>query len=206
MRRGARLAAWHASARPTGFTGTLLAGLSGTVSRVAADSPVEVANASVTPSSRESAAVGADPGKLLALSGIRPLEGPPRAHGSRPADAAVGGDNYNQRPAVARLSQCHPRVQGPSYACCPWSEMSKTIHEAAVAVTLDGTVLVSVAQFTRKKNPKKLMRLALAEEGDLFIGVAMNDVEAGLTLMRLDNAVAEAAAKVVGQRRRRGPK
>lgn len=86
--------------------------------------------------------------------------------------------------------------------------MSKTIHEAGLAVTLDGTVLVSIAQFTRKKNPKKLLRLALAEEGDLFIGVALNEVEQGLTLMRLDNDAAEAAAKVVGerQRRRRGSK
>jgi hypothetical protein len=81
--------------------------------------------------------------------------------------------------------------------------MSKTIHDGALAVTLDGTILVSVAQFTRKKNPKKLLRLALAEEGDLFIGVAMDEVETGLTLMRLDNAAAEAAAKVVGERQRR---
>jgi hypothetical protein len=81
--------------------------------------------------------------------------------------------------------------------------MSKTIHEAGLAVTLDGTVLVSVAQFTRKKNPKKLLRLALAEEGDLFIGVAMNEVETGLTAMRLDNAAAEAAAKVIRERQRR---
>jgi hypothetical protein len=81
--------------------------------------------------------------------------------------------------------------------------MSKSVHEGALAVTLDGTVLVSVAQFTRKKNPKKLLRLALAEEGDLFIGVAMNELETGLTLMRLDNDAAEAAAKVVGERHRR---
>jgi hypothetical protein len=81
--------------------------------------------------------------------------------------------------------------------------MSKVIHDGALAVTLDGTVLVSVAQFTRKKNPKKLLRVALVEEGDLFIGVAMNDVEASLTAMRLDNAGAEAAAKVVGERQRR---
>jgi hypothetical protein len=81
--------------------------------------------------------------------------------------------------------------------------MSKTIHEAGLAVTLDGTVLISVAQFTRKKSPKKLLRLALAEDGDVFIGVAMNEVEAGLTLMRLENAAAEAAAKVVGERQRR---
>jgi hypothetical protein len=34
-------------------------------------------------------------------------------------------------------------------------------------------------------------------------GIAMNENEAGLTLMRLDNDAAEAAAKVVGERQRR---
>jgi hypothetical protein len=81
--------------------------------------------------------------------------------------------------------------------------MSKTIHDGALAITLDGTILVSIAQFTRQKNPKKLLRLALEEEGDVFIGVAMNENEVGLTLMRLDNDAAEAAAKVVGERQRR---
>ena len=81
--------------------------------------------------------------------------------------------------------------------------MSKTIHEAGLAITLDGTVLVSVAEFTREKNPQELLRMALEEEGDLFIGVAMNEHETKGTLMRLDNAGVEAAAYVIGARQRR---
>jgi hypothetical protein len=81
--------------------------------------------------------------------------------------------------------------------------MSTVIHDGPLAVTFDGTILVNAAQFTRKKDPKKLLRLALEEEGDVFIGVALNEVEQGLALMRLDNAAAEAAAKVVGERQRR---
>jgi hypothetical protein len=36
----------------------------------------------------------------------------------------------------------------------------------------------------------------------LFIGVTMNENETNLTLMQLDNAAAEAAAKVIGERQR----
>jgi hypothetical protein len=78
--------------------------------------------------------------------------------------------------------------------------MSKTIHEAGLAITLDGSMLVSVAEFTREKNPQELLRIALEEAGDLFIGVAMNEHEMNGTLMRLDNAGVEAAAYVIGAR------
>jgi hypothetical protein len=82
--------------------------------------------------------------------------------------------------------------------------MSKTFHDAPLAVTLDGTILVSAAQFFHdSKDPQELLRLALAEEGEVFIGVAMNEVETNLTLMRLDNDAAEAAAKIIGERQRR---
>jgi len=80
--------------------------------------------------------------------------------------------------------------------------LSKRIHAAPLAVTLDGTVLVSIAEFTRKKNPKELLRIALAEKGDLFIGVAINARETNQVVMRLDNAAAEAAGGVVGDRQR----
>jgi hypothetical protein len=82
--------------------------------------------------------------------------------------------------------------------------MSRSIHEGALAFTLDGTMLVSAAQFFHEsKDPQELLRLALAEEGELFIGVALNENETGLTLMGLDNDAAEAAAKIIGERQRR---
>jgi hypothetical protein len=84
--------------------------------------------------------------------------------------------------------------------------MSKTIHEAGLAVTLDGTVLISAAQFFRgSKVPGELLRLALQQEGDLFIGIAMNEHETDDTLVRLDNAAAEAAAYVIGARQKGRP-
>jgi hypothetical protein len=83
--------------------------------------------------------------------------------------------------------------------------MSRTLHEAGLAITLDGTVLVSAAQFFRNsENPQELLRLALTEEGDLFIGIAKNAHETNGTLMRLDNAGVEAAAHVIGARQKRG--
>ena len=82
--------------------------------------------------------------------------------------------------------------------------MSRLIHEAGLAVTLDGTVLVSAAGFFRgTKNARELLRLALQQEGDLFIGLAMNDVEMRGALMRLDNAGVEAAGYVIGARQKR---
>jgi hypothetical protein len=84
--------------------------------------------------------------------------------------------------------------------------MSRAIHEAGLAVTLDGTILVSVAGFFRgTKNARELLRLALRQEGDIFIGIAMNDIEASGTLMRLDNAGVEAAGYVIGARQKRRP-
>jgi hypothetical protein len=81
--------------------------------------------------------------------------------------------------------------------------MSGKIHRAPVAVTLDGTVFVSAAQFFRApRDPRELLRLALRQKGDLFIGIAMNEHETDETLMRLDNAAAEAAAYVIGDRQR----
>jgi hypothetical protein len=52
--------------------------------------------------------------------------------------------------------------------------MSRTIHDGALAGTLDGTILVSAAQFFHEsKDPHELLRLALAEDSEVFIGVAM---------------------------------
>jgi hypothetical protein len=83
--------------------------------------------------------------------------------------------------------------------------MSRRLHEAPLAVTMDGTLLVSVAYFETKKNPEELIRRALEQRGDFFIGVAMSEWEMNQTLRRLDDAAAEAVARVIAKRRgRRG--
>jgi hypothetical protein len=65
---------------------------------------------------------------------------------------------------------------------------------------MDGRLLVSVAHFDGKKNPDELIRRALEQRGDYFIGVAMNEYEMNETLRRLDDAAAEAVAHVIGRR------
>jgi len=85
--------------------------------------------------------------------------------------------------------------------------MSRRVHRAALAVTLDGTMLVSLAQFERTRmSPEALPRAALEQSGAFFIGVALTSREAEQTLRRINNAAAEAAGFVVArrQRRRRG--
>jgi hypothetical protein len=54
-----------------------------------------------------------------------------------------------------------------------------------------------------ERDPEALLRVALELAGDLFIGVAMTETECALARMRLDNAGAEAVARVVGERQRR---
>ncbi len=82
--------------------------------------------------------------------------------------------------------------------------MSRRMHGTALAVTLDGTMLVNLAQFGRKRmRPEALLRAALEQPGALFIGVALMPRETEETLRRIDNASVEAAAYVVGARQRR---
>ncbi len=84
--------------------------------------------------------------------------------------------------------------------------MSRRVHRAALAVTTDGTMLVNLAHFGGEKNAREVFRQALEEKGELFIGVVLSKRETDDTVARLDNASAEAAAIVVGKRRRRARK
>ncbi|MGO9836761.1 MAG: hypothetical protein ACLP1X_21400 [Polyangiaceae bacterium] len=77
------------------------------------------------------------------------------------------------------------------------------LHEAALAVTLDGTVLVSMAHLVPKGDPRRLLARALREGQDVFVGVALTDQESAFVLARLDNAGAEAAARISADRQRR---
>jgi len=82
--------------------------------------------------------------------------------------------------------------------------MSRRVHDAALAVTLDGTMLVNLAEFGGKKlSPEALLRAALEQPGALFIGVSLTVRETEETLQRIDNAGVEAAAYVIGARQRR---
>lgn len=82
--------------------------------------------------------------------------------------------------------------------------VSRHVHEAALAITIDGTLLLGVAHVLRDStSPEELLRVALEHDGDIFIGVALTETEASLVLMRLDNAGAEAASRLIAARQRR---
>lgn len=81
--------------------------------------------------------------------------------------------------------------------------MKPRLHEAPIAVTVDGTVLVSVAHLVPRGDPRRLLARALREGQDVFIGVALTEQESAIVLARLDNAGAEAAARIAADRQRR---
>jgi hypothetical protein len=80
--------------------------------------------------------------------------------------------------------------------------MSRRIHGATLALAPDGTVFVGLAQFGGA-SPEELLRRALEEDGEVFVGVALSAKERSRAALRVDNAAAEAAAYVIGKRQRR---
>ena len=55
--------------------------------------------------------------------------------------------------------------------------MTTRIHPAALAVTLDGTIVLNIAHLYVKQDPVALLERAIAEGGDLFIGVQLTPRE-----------------------------
>jgi len=87
--------------------------------------------------------------------------------------------------------------------CWELFPMSRRVYQAAFAVTSDGTLLLNVAHFGGRINPKELLQLALLQPGELFIGVKMNKGEATRVLQWSADIHNEAVAFVVGKRERR---
>jgi hypothetical protein len=77
------------------------------------------------------------------------------------------------------------------------------VHASGLAVASDRTVLVNVAHWVSTQEPAALLERALAEGGDLFVGVQLPLREAKEALRWLDNAAAEAAGHIGGRRHRR---
>jgi hypothetical protein len=80
--------------------------------------------------------------------------------------------------------------------------MSRKIHEAPIAVTTEGALVVNVASFG-PTNIEGLLARALDDDAELFIGIVVEDDELELLMERLDNASAEAVALVIGKRTKR---
>jgi hypothetical protein len=55
--------------------------------------------------------------------------------------------------------------------------VSRVIHRAPLAVTTDGTVRVNLATFDAPKHIDTLVKLAAAQPGAVFIGVALTPAE-----------------------------
>lgn len=73
---------------------------------------------------------------------------------------------------------------------------------APFALTTDGTLLVNVATLTNATDLESVVRAVQHETRAVFIGVVMSPQEATLAMARLDDAADEAAARIVGERRR----
>jgi len=86
--------------------------------------------------------------------------------------------------------------------------VSRRIHRADLALTSEGYLIVNLACFEDNRDVAFLLQRALAQPGEVFIGVTINATEVSAVLSRLDNAAAEAAAAIAAaaarQRRRRG--
>jgi len=80
--------------------------------------------------------------------------------------------------------------------------VSRKVHKAPAAVTTEGALVINVAGFG-PTNIEGLIARALDDDAELFIGIVVDENERELLLERLDNAAAEAVAKVYGKRGRR---
>ena len=81
--------------------------------------------------------------------------------------------------------------------------MRPRIHASGIAVASDGTALVNVAHWETSQDPQVLLERAIAEGGELFVGVQINVREARQALRLLDDRAAEAAGVIGGRRHRR---
>jgi len=78
-----------------------------------------------------------------------------------------------------------------------------TVHPAPFALTSDGTVLINAAEMTSAASLEEILMWLANHDGPLFIGVVITASERKTTLLRLDHALADAAAHLAGARTRR---
>ncbi len=81
--------------------------------------------------------------------------------------------------------------------------VSRRINIDPLAVTSGGSVLVNVAHFDVARRPERLLALAVALRGRLFVGVELSGAEGREVVERLRAGHAEAVAHVAGRRQKR---
>lgn len=82
-------------------------------------------------------------------------------------------------------------------------EVQPRIHGSGLAFASDGTALVNVAHWATTRDPHALIEHAIAEGGELFVGVQVSAREARHILRLIDDRAAEAAGVIGGRRHRR---
>ncbi|WP_437601935.1 hypothetical protein WMF28_10010 [Sorangium sp. So ce590] len=80
--------------------------------------------------------------------------------------------------------------------------MNRKLATAPFAVGSDGTVLVNLAHVRGDAAVVKLIREARRLDGVLFLGISVSWPEKDVLFQAIDNAGAEAIAKMVGRRLR----
>ncbi len=81
--------------------------------------------------------------------------------------------------------------------------MSRTIHRAPLALTTDGTVLVNVAGFDTPKRIETLVKLAVAQRGAVFIGIALTPAEVAHLIDQTRRILPNITGPMVVRRQRR---
>jgi hypothetical protein len=82
------------------------------------------------------------------------------------------------------------------------SRPSKGVSMAPMAVASDGAVIINVAASSvGPVDPLKLVERAIAEGGQVFIGVTVSEQERRLVLKHLDDSTAETVSWIFGGRR-----
>lgn len=87
-------------------------------------------------------------------------------------------------------------MRGTPLAVLP-SMAQRRVHPAAIAAASDGSVLINMVEALPLQVRERLER----ELGSgLFVGVALNERDAGAVVARLDGAAAEASAHLLASR------
>lgn len=79
----------------------------------------------------------------------------------------------------------------------------KPVLRAPLAITCEGEIVLNVGELTHLPTRQEIIGEALRMNEPLFIGLRLTPAELRKVLARLDNAIAEGVAHIVGQRRRR---
>jgi len=81
--------------------------------------------------------------------------------------------------------------------------MRPRIHAAALALAADASFLINVAHLHNTQDPNELLRLAVEQGGELFIGVTLTGRESREVVRWLEGSAAEVVGHVGGRRLRR---